>query len=156
MTLQQRLSALITAAKNETKALRTLISGTASGDATGLNTTAGNLVAAINEIKATADAAGGGGASINDAATNTTDAWSSNKIAAEISTAIVNALEGQDLSDVAAAISAAAAARADLATSASVDTLAATVANKANAADIYTRAQLGNPDTDLVALWNAA
>ena len=154
MNFQQRLSALITSIKNETKSIRTFVTGTASGDATGLNTAAGNLVAAINEVKATADSAGG--SSVDDASNNTTDAWSGSKVASSIATAITNALEGEDLSEVADAIAAAAAERADLATSASVDTLSATVANKANSSDIYTQAQLGNPDTDLVTLWNAA
>ena len=155
MTLQERLFALIESMKSETKAIRSFVTGTDSGDAAGLNTAADNLVAAINEIKAAADV-DVGYASINDAVTNSTDAWSSSKIGLEIAQAIVNALEGQDLSDVADAIAAAAAERVDLATSASVDTLAATVANKANTADVYTQAQLGNPDTDLVALWNVA
>jgi hypothetical protein len=155
-TLQQRLAALITSVKGETKAIRLFVTGTAAGDASSLDTSAANLVAAINEVKATADAAGGGGASIDDASSNTTDAWSGSKVASSISTAIVNALEGEDLSDVADAIAAAAAERSDLATSASVDTLTTTVGNKANTADIYTQAVLGDPDTNLVTLWNAA
>jgi hypothetical protein len=154
MTLQQRLSALIASMKSETKAIRSFVTGSDSGDATGLNTAATNLVAAINEVRATAESAGG--SSVNDASNNTTDAWSGSKVASSIATAISNALEGQDLSDVADAIAAAAAERADLATAASVATLTTTVGNKANTADIYTQAQLGNPDTDLVALWNAA
>jgi hypothetical protein len=157
MNFQQRLSALITSIKSETKSIRSFVTGTASGDATGLNTTSTNLVDAINEIRATAESAGGGGgSSVDDASSNTTDAWSGSKVASSIATAITNALEGEDLSEVADAIAAAAAERADLATSASVDTLSATVANKANSSDIYTQTQLGNPDTDLVTLWNAA
>jgi hypothetical protein len=154
MTFQQRLSALITSIKSETKSIRTFATGTGSGDATGLNTAATNLVAAINEIKVTADSAGG--ADVDDASSNTSDAWSGSKVASSIATAITNALEGEDLSEVADAIAAAAAERADLATSASVDTLTTTVGNKANTADIYTQTQLGDPDTNLVTLWNAA
>lgn len=164
MSLQTRLSALITAIKTETKALRTLISGTNNGNTSGLNTTATNLVDALNEVKVVADAAAGGGIAINDAAINATQTWSSSKIesrATEVATAQANsavttALEGEDLSDLADAVSALAAADLNLATAASVATLSTTVANKANSSDVYTQAELGNPETDLVALWAAA
>lgn len=56
-SLATRLSELITVIKTETKALRTLISGTSTGNNSALTTTATNLVAAINEVKVTADAA---------------------------------------------------------------------------------------------------
>ena len=79
MTLQERLFALIESMKSETKAIRSFVTGTDSGDAAGLNTAAVNLVAAINEIKAAADS-DGGYASINDAVTNSMDAWSGSKI----------------------------------------------------------------------------
>ena len=42
--------------------------------------------------------------SINDSATNLTQAWSSTKISSEITSAIAAALEGEDLSDLATAI----------------------------------------------------
>jgi hypothetical protein len=59
-SLQTRLSDLITAIGTQFKSVRTLISGSGTGDVSGLNTTATNLVAAINEVKSTADSAGGG------------------------------------------------------------------------------------------------
>lgn len=43
-----------------------------------------NLVAAINEVLGIANAAAGGGVSINDGATNTTQTWSSTKVQAQI------------------------------------------------------------------------
>jgi hypothetical protein len=152
MSLQTRLNALVTAIKTETKALRTFISGTNNGDTSGLNTTATNLVDAVNEVKVTADAAAGGGTAINDAATNTTDAWSSSKIETEITNAVNGILDGapaalDTLNELAAAIG------DDASYAASIT---AQLANKANTSSVYTQAELGNPETDLVALWNAA
>lgn len=58
MTLQTRLSDLITAVGTDYKQLRTWITGSASGDLTGLTTTAKtSLIAAINEVKASATGA---------------------------------------------------------------------------------------------------
>ena len=75
------------------------------GSLPGLSTTdKSNIVAAINEVKAIADAAAGGGATINDTVTNTTTVWSGSKINTEITSAIATALEGEDLSDLATAI----------------------------------------------------
>ncbi|MEO0573034.1 MAG: hypothetical protein AAF039_15105 [Bacteroidota bacterium] len=76
------------------------------GNVPGLSTTdKTSLVAAINETLGVAQAAAGGGVSINDSVTNLTQAWSSTKISSEITTAITAALEGEDLSDLADAIS---------------------------------------------------
>lgn len=74
-----------------------------------LDTTATDLVEAVNEVKITADAAAGGGTAINDAVTNTTDAWSSSKIDEEITAAINAVLDGapaalDTLNELAAAI----------------------------------------------------
>lgn len=53
MSLQTRLSDLITAIGTDYKQLRTWITGSSSGNLTGLNTTAKtDLVAAINEVNA--------------------------------------------------------------------------------------------------------
>jgi len=155
MSLQTRLSALITAIKTETKAIRTMISGTNNGDASSLATTATNLVGAINEIKVVADNAAAA-SEINDATQGATTTWSSNKIKTEITADIATALEGEDLSDLADAVAANAANDLNLTTLAQFNTLAATVANKADAADVYTQAELGDPETDLVAIWTAA
>lgn len=53
MSLQIRLGNLITAIGTDYKTIKTMITGSSAGDLTGLTTTAkGNLVAAINEVKA--------------------------------------------------------------------------------------------------------
>ena len=87
MSLATNVANLATRAATELKAVRTLVNGNAA-DLSSLTTTAkGNLVAAINEIKAAADAAAqSGGAAINDAATATLTTWSSSKIAAMLPT----------------------------------------------------------------------
>jgi hypothetical protein len=152
MSLQTRLNALITAIKTETKALRTFISGTNVGDVSGLNTTATNLVDAVNEVKVTADGAAGGGVTIDDASTNLTNAWSGSKINTEITNSVNGILDGapaalDTLNELAAAIG------DDASYAASIT---AQLATKANTSAIYTQSELGDPETDLVALWNAA
>lgn len=148
-SLQSRLNDLVLAIKTETKALRTIVSGTNNGDASGLNTAATNLVAAINEVKLVADAAAGGGTAINDAATNLADTWSSSKIDGEITAAVNALIDGapgalNTLNELAAAL-------ADDASYAA--SIAAQLATKANASTVYTQAQLGDPDTNLVTIW---
>lgn len=82
MSLATNVSNLATRIATEVKALRTLINGNAA-DLSSLTTTAKtNLVAAINEINASA------GASIDDATTSTSKVWSSNKTNSEISNAV--------------------------------------------------------------------
>lgn len=77
------------------------------GELTGLSTAdKSSHVAAINEVKAIADAASGGGITIDDAATNSAQTWSSTKINSEITAKITTALEGEDLSDIAGDIAA--------------------------------------------------
>lgn len=62
MSLETRLSDLITAVGTDIKQLRTWITGSASGTLASLNTgDKSSIIAAINEVKATADSAGGGG-----------------------------------------------------------------------------------------------
>ena len=92
MSLQNRLTDLTTRIATEIKALRTLINGNAT-DLSALTTTAkGNLVAALNELKADVDAAAeSGGAPINDASTSTASVWSSTRTSDAITDA-VNAL----------------------------------------------------------------
>jgi len=93
MSLETRLVALANAIGTDIKALNT-----AQGLLSSLNTTAkSNLVAAINEVLAAANAAAGGGVSINDAAGNgdTTVTWSADKIYDAIEaakTAVTNSL----------------------------------------------------------------
>lgn len=88
MSLQLRLQDLATRIATECKSLRTLTNGNAA-DLSSLTTTAkGNLVLAVNELKAAIDAIGGVGVQINDAATNTTETWSGSKINGDINAAV--------------------------------------------------------------------
>jgi len=71
--------------------------------------TATDVEAALAEVRVVADAAAGGGVAINDTLTNTTDAWSSQKITDEIATAVTNLIDGapgalDTLNELAAAI----------------------------------------------------
>lgn len=87
MSLATNVSNLATRVATEVKALRTLINGN-SADLSALTTTAkSNLVAAVNELQAEINAVSSG-ASINDAATNTTQTWSSSKINTQITSAL--------------------------------------------------------------------
>lgn len=77
MSLATQVSSLATRIGTEFKAIRVLISGSGTGDISGLTTTdKSSLVAAINEVKASVASAAG----INDATTTTTSTWSSSKI----------------------------------------------------------------------------
>lgn len=88
-TLQVRLSDLATRISTEVKALRTLLNGNAADNSALITTAKGNLVLAINEVKNQANAlAASGGATINDAATDsTTQTYSITKIVTSISEA---------------------------------------------------------------------
>ncbi len=89
MSLVSRVQDLAVRIATECKSLRTLLNGN-TADLSALTTTAkGNLVAALNEVKALADsAASSGGAQINDAATGTGTVWSSSKVSSEIAAAL--------------------------------------------------------------------
>ncbi|WP_331352559.1 hypothetical protein [Cellvibrio sp. UBA7671] len=95
-TLEQRIKDLSTVIATECKILRTLLNGKMV-DLSALNTAnKTNLVAAINELKVAVDSvAGGGGASINDALSDsTTSTWSITKIASEITAGLNGVLAG--------------------------------------------------------------
>lgn len=156
MAFDANISALAARLKSDIMVVHQAINGdvpTAGNDVSTIDvsalvTTATNLVGAINEIAGTAGAA----AVINDAATNATEAWSSTKIAAEINAAVTNLIDGapgalDTLNEIAAAIN-------DDASYAA--TLTSQLALKANSADVYTQAQLGDPTTDYVAIYDAA
>lgn len=87
MSLVTNLQDAFTRVATETKSLRTLINGNQPTNGALITTAKGNLVAAINEVAAAAQAASG----INDTGTSTATAWSSSKTNTEISAAI-NAL----------------------------------------------------------------
>src|SRR5688572_5671705 len=89
-TLETRLRDLATRVGTECKSLRTLLNNNA-GDLSALTTTAkANLVAAINELQTEINAEGSA-PEVNDALTNTSNTWSSQKISDQITSAI-NAL----------------------------------------------------------------
>jgi len=85
MSLVTNFTNLVTRIATEIKALRTLINGNAA-DLSALNTTAkGNLVLALNELKALIPAAG---VDISDGTTTLTSTWSSTKITTAINAAL--------------------------------------------------------------------
>lgn len=87
MSLQIKLQDLALRVANECKSLRTLLNGN-QADLSALSTTAkSNLVAAINELKGALDAVAAGSGAINDSATGSTNTWSAQKVAAEITAA---------------------------------------------------------------------
>lgn len=88
MSLEAKIRELAIATGTDVKAIRTWINGNAA-DLSGLTTTAkGNLVAAINEVKAASAAAAG----INDSVTGTTTTWSSTKTSGTIDSRINTAV----------------------------------------------------------------
>ena len=152
MTFPTNITNVLTRIGTEFKSIRTLISGSGTGTVSGLTTTATDLVAAINEVKVTADSAAGGGVAINDSATNLTETWSSSKINSDIQAAVNGSIDGapgalDTLNELAAAIN-------DNASYAAAVTSA--LAAKANTADLYTQAQLGAPTTEYVTGFESA
>ena len=107
MSLITRIQDLATRIATECKALRTMVNGNAT-DLSALTTTAkGNLVVALNELKAAIDSATG--SEINDAITATDKTWSSTKTSAQITAAINAVTNGSataldTLSELAAAL----------------------------------------------------
>lgn len=167
-TLQVRLQDLATRIATECKALRILVSGNAA-NLNGLATTAkDNLVNAINEVKALADAAGSA-PEVNDAVTNLLNTWSSQKISDTVTAAIdalaagapaaLNSIDelaaalGDDANQITAILTALGnRVRAD------VNNQGLTAPQKQNARtniDAMGSVELGDPDTDLVAVFNA-
>jgi len=153
MSLKTRIIELVTTIKTETKALRTFISGANNGDIGGLTTTATNLVDAINEVKATADS---GASVINDTTASGTSTYSSTKVD-QLVAAGNTSLKDEILGGVAPELDTLIELATKLGDNETSDAaLVAVVANKANASDVYTQAEIGDPDTDFVALWNNA
>lgn len=132
MSLLTNLQTLITDIGTQFKALRTQISGTATGDVSGLSTTATNLVGAINELN-TASLV------IDDVTASLTKVYSSTKTDAQVAAAVaalVNSAPGalDQLNELAAALGNDANYAATVATA---------LALKANIADTYSVTQLG-------------
>lgn len=176
-TLQIRLQDLATRIATECKSIRTLVNGNAVDNAALLTTAKSNLVAAINELHADIDQlASAAGATINDSSTaSTTQTWSITKLVSEFattSTAIddaVAAAKAEILGGAGAAYDTLAELKALLDTEAGTLTTALglrvrvdvnnqglTTQQKQNARtniDAYGVTELGNPDTNLVTVF---
>lgn len=166
-TLEARIAAAAARAANECKALRCLVNDNAA-DLSALNTTAKTtLVAALNELKAALDAVAGG-APIDDAVTVGNKTWSSTKISDTILSAINALTTGaptamNTLDELAAALgddqNFAATMTTSLGNRVRVDAAQSfTSPQKAQARaniDAYGSVELGNPDADFVAAFNA-
>lgn len=161
MSLQVVITNLATRVATECKALRTLINGNA-GDLSSLTTTAkGNLVLAVNELKASITAIGTP-ATINDAATNTSQTWSSTKINTAISSALNAAIAGapaalDTLAELAAAIGndASYAATVTTALGNRVRYDAAQTLTTPQQLQACTNIGVGDPETNFVTTFNA-
>jgi hypothetical protein len=91
MALNLVIQNLATRIGTEFKSIRTLVGGTGTAGVTSLNTTATNLVAAINEVKATADfadATATAGLKIDDVTLSGTTVYSSTKTNTEINSKV--------------------------------------------------------------------
>lgn len=165
MSLQTRLSALITAIGADIKNL----SDTRGTMASLTTTEKSNLVGALNELKAAIDALEAGSGAISDGTTGTSTTWSSTKINTEIVNAINALVDGaptalNTLLELATELQA---------QDTAVDGLVTAVANRvrfdaAQTLDSTQKAQAntnigslslvnsGDPETDLAALYTAA
>jgi len=169
MSLQVRLNNFITSVGTDYKVIVGRI-----GDLSGLTTTAkGSLVSAINEVKA--GLATAGTTEVNDSAatSSTTQTYSANKL-----TTLISASAAQVKSDLVNGAGAALDTLSELANALGNDAnFATTITNalglrlRVDAAqsfngtqqqqgqdnlNVYSRTQLGDPETDLVALYTTA
>lgn len=168
MSQQTRLQDLATRVSTEAKALRTLINGNAL-DLSALTTSVKtNIVAAVNELQAEITALSGSAAGISDSTTATTTTWSSQKVNDQITAAVSSLLGGapealNTLDELAAAL-------ADDANFATATSTALGNRVRVDAVQTFTEPQkaqgrsnigavstadIGNPDVDLVAVFEA-
>lgn len=143
MTMTTQLTALTNRIATEFRTIRTLVSGSATGDVSALETSANNLVSALNEVRTLALSK----ASIDDSNVSAITTWSSNKTSSEIQAAVaalVNASPStlDTLSEIATALG----NDPNLAT-----TLSAEIGTKANSSDVYTIAQVDAQNAVLTA-----
>lgn len=159
-TLETNLKNAFTRVATECKALRTLVNGNATDLSSLTTTNKASLVAAVNELKAALDSVGG--VVINDAATNTTDTWSSSKINTQINSVLNGVLDGAP--DALNTLNELAAAMGDDASFATTITTALGNRVRFDAAQTLTAGQItqacanigiGEPDTDFVTTFNA-
>jgi hypothetical protein len=163
-------------AGTEFKAIRTLIGGSGTADTSGLATTSKNLVGAVNEVNAKTPAAPPAAsttvAGVVELATNTesttgtatTLAVTPAGLKAAIDALVAGAPGALDtLAEIAAELAA-----DDSATAALTTTVSGKLAKTANLSDlsdataartnlsVYSKAEIGDPETDFVAAFNAA
>lgn len=165
MSLATNLQSAFTRVATEAKSLRILINGNAT-DLSSLNTTAkSNLVAAINEVRASV---GSAGATINDTTASTTSVYSSTKTNSAISTAVANLVVTSPaaldtLKELADAIgddpNYAATTATALGNRVRVDAAQSFTAGQQTQGQanlgVYSTAQIGDPTTDFVATFVA-
>ena len=127
------------------------------GDLTKLNTSdKTNLVNALNEIKGLID----NKTSINDSQTTTSNTWSATKISNEITTAITNLINGADtsndtLKELADKIAALVQADSNLVSAGQPQSFTAQQKAQArNNIDVYSKAEIGDIDTNFVTTIN--
>lgn len=184
MSLQTRISDLITAVGTDIKQLRTWVTGSAAGNLTGLTTTdKTSLLNAVNEVKATADSGNVAAsptvagkieiATLAEVATGTDTARAvTPEGVRQERTALKTEILGvgvpaalDTLDELAAALADdanyAASTTTALAARLRVDTAAQGLtgtqqANGRTNLDVYSKAELGNPETDLAALYATA
>lgn len=167
-----RITELATSLGTKLKAINLKLSGVSDGSLSGLTTAAKtNLVAAINEVKAQADAiAASAGAQINDASSSSaTQVWSINRVKLEVQNAKDSILGGagaayDTLSELQALLEGDAAELADIMTALAkrirfdaAQTL--TTQEKLQARqnmDAQSASEIGFADNDFVAVLNAA
>ena len=166
MSLQTRLGDLILAVGTDYKQLRTWITGSASGSLTTLTTTdKTSLVNAINEVKASSGSPPPASETVSGLAVaaprlegspgRDTSRFPTSAGARQERVALKAEILGgagpafDTLSELLVEIQ-------NAEESSVITALTTTVGTKANTADIYTRVELGNPETDLVAAYTAA
>lgn len=165
MTLETNLQDLATRMGTEAKALRTLINGN-QADLSGLTTTTKtSLVAALNELKTAINSASG----IDDSSISSGSSWSSQRTTDAINAAIAGIINGaptafDTLKELADAFASDQTALAGILQAldkrVSVSTAQGfTAEEKAQGRsniDAVSTAAIGDPDRDLVAVFNAA
>lgn len=172
-TLQTRLQDLTTRIASECKSIRTLLNGNAADNSALITTAKSNLVAALNEVKAQANALqASSGAPIDDSSNaSTTSTYSISKIKSELSSTaaavkaellggagaaydtlkeLADLIQGEQ--DAITAITTALSLRVRV----DVNNQALTSTQQANARTnigALSTVELGNPDTDLVSVF---
>lgn len=170
MSLRIRLQDLITRLGTEYKSIYAFIRGSNAGLSALTTTNKSSLLDAINELKTDVTAAANsGGAAIDDAGTSASSVWSSQKTSTEIAGAVAELVDSSPaaldtLNELAAALGDDASFAATTATAlgnrlrvdaAQTLTAAQKTFGLANLGAI-SAAEIGDPDVDLVAAFEAA